>query len=409
VALQELRCETKKGMATELALVVVTPDEQTHRFVARENEPLQRLADEFFAHAQSCGLLWPARAFVLTFDGEPLDYSLTPEALGLEEEDFVDLVPYPAWPHQSWLPCTAASDVIVDRNLLALIMQSLSALMLSRTAVVCRTWRDASSSNMLWLQHVKSTFPGAHEFSGVESFKMLYARLRGRLSPEPPQPQTKLSDYQLFVSLRCYGETVLSGGLQGNAPVVKLDGEGVRVSWYLDMPDTEWFWNALSDETIDGTAEALQIRLNGDAANDERVYKEAIEEFTQCIRKSEVQNKVLARVEAFRKRDQRVARILNSGLNYSVQWMDGTLRFRMGEAYCNEEPYFVATLAPAFVGASGTSRMRWELCMCLERTTYPNLPDDEEDYSEFDFEEDEQTETMSQSALLCALERAQWT
>ena len=394
-------------MAAEVALVVSTPAEQTHRFVASINEPLQCLADAFFAHARSCGHIWSARAFCLAFDGEPINYALTPEALGLQEEDLLDLMPYPAWPNQTWLPCAAAIDVVMDRNLLSLIMQSLSASMLSRTAIVCRMWRDTSNRNMMWQPHVQRAFPGAHDFLGVESFKLLYARLRGRVSPEPLQPRTELGDYQFFVSLRYYGDTVLSGGLQGAAPDIHTDDDdGVSLSWFLDMPDSEWFWEALSRETIEGTAEGYQLRLNGDTANDIMVYNEAIETFTQCIRKSDVQNKINARVEAFRVHDQRMARILNASLFYDVQYMDGTLRFQMGGKYDSDQPHFVSWVAPKF--DRRTSRMRWEFCIYLERTTYPNLPDDEEDYEDFDFEEDEVKTIMPQSAFLSALESARW-
>ena len=71
-------------MTTELELFVATPDEQRHHFTLRVDEPLQRLADDFFSHARHCGLRYSARAFCLSLEGEPMDYALASDELGLE-------------------------------------------------------------------------------------------------------------------------------------------------------------------------------------------------------------------------------------------------------------------------------------------------------------------------------------
>ena len=52
--------------------------------------------------------------------------------------------------------------------------------------------------------------------------------------------------------------------------------------------------------------------------------------------------------------------------------------------------------------------MRWKFILSLERTSFPNLPDNEEDFDDYDFELHEALELLPEAAFLDALERAQW-
>ena len=314
---------------------------------------------------------------------------------------------------------SAREEVLYDVNLIALIFRNLSVGALGASARACSAWREASGSNELWLPLVQSKYPGAHELVGVASFKAVYAKMDGGVELKE-EPTTTISDYQFIVSLRYSGTTVLAKGCQGADPDEISDvcdqpeGEefGFRAVWYADMPDTEWLWEALSNETIEGTAEALQLQLNDDPSNNVGIYGEAIDTLTENMRKSELQSKVLANVRVFRKADQCIARLLDANLLYDTQDHDDVWKF---ESESTRTPfddsgtssvYFVVTFGPVF--DEHTSRMRWALQLSLEHKSYPNLPEDQEDYEDFDFEEDEQIDGMPESSFLCAIERLIW-
>eukprot|EP00966_Prymnesium_polylepis_P198255 4594360-Prymnesium_polylepis.1 len=127
------------GTVISVSVQTPSPSAEQVALTAQLDEPLQQLADAFFAQCARHSLHWSRHEFCFWFDGHLMDYARTPRMYGMEDEDLIDLVPYPAW---HWM-AHAPSAVLPVPDVLAPLLEVLGGWVGSgKLAQLNKSWRD---------------------------------------------------------------------------------------------------------------------------------------------------------------------------------------------------------------------------------------------------------------------------